>query len=351
MKKKGIKIKGRGASYNTVNRFEKIEFIPDEKEIENSTKPKTTFYSDTTKSIITYNESPDIGFEASINPYRGCEHGCVYCYARPTHEYLDLSAGLDFETKIFVKENADILLKKELSSKKWKPQPIAISGVTDCYQPAEKHFKITRKCLETLLEFKNPVGVVTKNFLITRDIDILSKLAEFNGALAVISITTLDPKLARLMEPRTSQPYLRLKTIEKLSNSGIPTMVLIAPVIPGLTDHEIPKIIESSVNAGAVSAAYVMLRLPYSVKDIFTNWLDTYFPERRNKVINRIKAVRGGKLNNNDFFKRQIGEGIFAEQVSSMFKITSKKFKIDNYKINLNSDSFKNPNTKQLKLL
>ena len=350
MSKLVSKIKGRGSAENPLNRFDKIEYVPEAEEAESGIKPITTFYKDTTKSIITYNNSPDIGFDASINPYRGCEHGCIYCYARQSHEYLGLSGGLDFETKIFVKENASKLLRKELASKKWKPKPIAISGVTDCYQPAEKHFKLTRSCLKVLNEFRNPVGIVTKNFLITRDIDVLQKLSEFNGIIVAISITTLDSKLARFMEPRTSQPFLRLRAIEKLTENGIPTMVLIAPVIPGLTDHEIPKIIESSVNAGAIQAGYVMLKLPFGVKELFENWLERHFPERKNKVLNRIKSIRGGKLNNPEFFKRQAGEGIFAEQVRKMYTVSCKKAGIYNKRLDLNIDSFVNPDIKQLNL-
>lgn len=350
MERAATKIKGRGSAENPLNRFEKIEYVSDAEEAESGIKPKTTFYKDTSKSIIAYNSSPDIGFEASINPYRGCEHGCIYCYARPTHEYLGLSGGLDFETKIFVKENAPKLLRKKLASKKWEPKPIAISGVTDCYQPAEKHFKLTRSCLEVFTEFRNPAGIVTKNYLVTRDIDVLQKLAEFRGIIVTISITTLDSKLARLMEPRTSQPFLRLRAIEKLTENGIPTMVLIAPVIPGLTDHEIPKIIESSVNAGAIQAGYAMLKLPFGVKELFEYWLERHFPKRKNKVLNKIKSIRGGKLNNAEFFKRQVGEGIFAEQVSKMFKVSCKKAGIYNKRIDLNISSFENPHKKQLNL-
>ncbi len=299
------KIKGRGSSFNPANRFDKIDFIPDEEFYKDETKPKTEFFKDTAKTIIAYNSSPDINFEASINPYRGCEHGCVYCYARPNHEHLGLSAGLDFETKIFVKENAPELLKKELSSKKWKPQTIAMSGVTDCYQPCEKHFEITRRCLEILNEFSNPVGIVTKNHMVTRDIDILKELAEINAAVVMISITTLDSTLARLMEPRTSQPELRLKAIKQLTENGIPVGVLVAPVIPGLTDHEIPQIIEKAVEAGAKYAGYVMLRLPFGVKDIFTNWLEQHYPGKKSKVLNRVMSVRDGKLYVPEFFNRQ----------------------------------------------
>lgn len=345
-----LKIKGRGTSSNPVNRFERIDFVPAEEEYENLTKPKTLFFRDNTRKLITFNNSPDIPFEASINPYRGCEHGCVYCYARPNHEYLGLSAGLDFETKIFVKQNAPALLRKELSSKKWIPKPIAISGVTDCYQPAEKHFKITRECLEVLANFKNPAGIVTKNYLVTRDIDILSKLAEFNGVHVVISVTTLDSELARKMEPRASQPLYRLKAIEKLSENGIPVMVLIAPVIPGLTDHEIPKIIKSASDAGATGAGYVMLRLPYGVKDLFSDWLDENYPDRKNKVLHRIESVRDGKLNSKEFYKRMKGEGIFAEQVKKIFELSCRKHGFDKNRFSFDCSKFRRASENQLEM-
>lgn len=344
------KIKGRGTAKNPVNRFEKIDFVPAEEEIGNFNKPKTVFYKDKTKKIITYNSSPDIPFEASINPYRGCEHGCIYCYARPNHEYLGLSAGLDFETKIFVKENAPILLRKELLAKKWIPRPIAISGVTDCYQPCEKHFQITRECLRVLSEFRNPAGIVTKNYLITRDIDILKELSQFSGAYVAISITTLDPELARKMEPRASQPSYRLKAIEKLTENGIPVMVLIAPVIPGLTDHEIPKIIEQSVNSGASGAGYVMLRLPHGVKELFSDWINNHYPDRKNKIIHRIESVRNGKLNSTEFFNRMKGEGVFADQIKNMFNLSCKKAGISKNNFNFNCTQFRRPTENQLEM-
>lgn len=350
MKKSEKIFKGRGAGSNPLNRFEKIDFEVDEEEIANLKKPKTLFYKDNTKKLITFNDSPDNGFDAGINPYRGCEHGCIYCYARPTHEFLGLSAGLDFETKIFVKENAPELLRKELSNKNWNPQTVAISGNTDCYQPAEKHFKLTRRCLEVFLEFNNPVGIITKNHLVTRDIDILKEMAQIYGVLVVLSITTLDSVLAGKMEPRTSQPYLRLKAIEKLTKAGIPTMVLIAPVIPGLTDHEIPKIIESAVNAGAKQAAYVMLRLPYAVSDLFIEWIENHYPNKRNKIINRIKSVRKGKLNSAEFGNRMVGDGIFAEQIKKLFELSCSKYGMGKNRIKLSTEHFKNPHDKQIKL-
>ena len=344
-----FKIKGRGTSLNPQNRFEKIDYIPEIEELDLTDRPKTEYYKDSTKKLITYNDSPDIPFKASINPYRGCEHGCIYCFARPNHEYLGLSAGLDFETKIFVKENAPELLKDELNSKKWIPQPVAISGVTDCYQQAEKHFKITRNCLEVFLEFKNPVGIVTKNYLVTRDIDILKKLSEYNCVHVVLSITTLDSGLCQKMEPRASHPTYRLKAIEKLAENGIPVMVLIAPVIPGLNDHEIPKIIKKSVEAGATQAGYVMLRLPYGVKSLFSKWLEIHYPDRVNKIMHRIESVRDGKLNSSDYFERMKGKGVFSEQIKEIFNISCKKYGLNKKSTVLEVKHFKRP-TNQMSL-
>ncbi len=342
------KIKGRGSAENPQNRFEKIEYIPIELGKEEMNIPKTTFYKDNSRTIITFNDSPDVGFDASINPYRGCEHGCIYCYARPTHEYLGLSAGLDFETKIFVKEDAPELLRRELSSLKWQPRPVAISGVTDPYQPAESHFCITRACLKVFEEFRNPVGIVTKNHLVTRDIDILKGLTKHQAAVVAVSITTLNPKLARVMEPRASQPSLRLKAIQKLAENGIPVIVMVAPVIPGLTDHEIPGIIEKAVEAGAIKAGYVMLRLPYGVGELFQSWLDRHFPDRKNKILSRIKMLRGGRLNSTEFHERMHGEGLFADQVEKLFEISCRRAGISGNKIDLSSKAFRRPDSQQL---
>ncbi len=344
------KIKGRGSSENPANRFIKIEYIPDEEEISKGFSAKTEYFRDASRSIITFNESPDVGFDAGINPYRGCEHGCIYCYARPTHEYFGLSLGLDFETKIFIKEDAPELLRKELSSPKWKPQAIALSGNTDPYQPAERHFQLTRRCLEVLLEFRNPVGIVTKNYLVTRDINILKELAQYDAVLVAVSITTLDAELAGVMEPRTSQPKYRLKAISQLSENGIPVMVMVAPVIPGLTDHEMSKIIAEAVKAGAKQAGYIMLRLPYGVKELFQDWLERHFPNRKNKVLNRIMSIRDGKLNSNEFFDRMKGKGIFAEQVKNIFDISCRKAGIEGNRFRLSTASFRRPGPEQLHL-
>jgi DNA repair photolyase len=344
------KIKGRGSAENPASRFEKIEYIPLEIGTEAGTIPKTVFYKDNSRTIISYNDSPDVGFDASINPYRGCEHGCVYCYARPTHEYLGLSAGLDFETKIFVKEDAPELLRRELSSPKWQPRPVAISGVTDPYQPAENHFRLTRACLKVFEEFRNPVGIVTKNHLVTRDIDILKGLTEHQAVVVAVSITTLNPKLARVMEPRASQPEIRLKAIQKLAANGIPVIVMVAPVIPGLTDHEIPWIIQKAVEAGAIKAGYVMLRLPYGVADLFQSWLDRHFPDKKNKILSRIKMIRGGRFNSTEFHQRMRGEGVFANQVEELFEISCRRAGISGSKIHLSTKAFRRPVSPQLAL-
>lgn len=343
-------VKGRGSAENPANRFEKIEYEPSEEEIAEGLSPATVFYRDTSKSLITYNDSPDVGFNAGINPYRGCEHGCVYCYARPTHEFLGLSLGLDFESRIFVKEDAPALLRKELSSPRYVPETIAISGNTDCYQPAERRFRLTRACLEVLSEFGNPAGIVTKSHLVTRDIDLLKRFAEWNGIAVAVSITTLDPALKRVMEPRASEPELRLRAIEELSRSGIPVIVMVAPVIPGLTDHEIPNIIKSASDAGAVSAGFIMLRLPYGVSDLFTSWLDRHFPDRKEKVLGRIRSVRGGRLNSPEFYDRMRGKGIYAEQARELFEVSCRKAGFDGSGIELSTDRFRRPGGAQLDL-
>jgi len=252
---------GRGTAENPPNRFEKLVYVRDPESIDpEEPSPKTQFLRDVSKSLISYNDSPDVGFEASINPYRGCEHGCIYCYARPYHEYLGFSSGLDFETKILVKENAPKLLRDELASKRWQPKVLAISGVTDPYQPIERKLQLTRQCLEVLAEFRNPVIIITKNQLVARDVDLLKELASFDAAAVCVSVTTLDAELARVMEPRTSTPANRLEAIQTLAQAGVPVRVLVAPIIPGLTDHETPGIIKAAAKAGASHAGYVVVR-------------------------------------------------------------------------------------------
>ena len=260
-------LRGRGSATNPKNRFESVERVPEPPEDSDEVSaPHTQFFPDSSKSLIAFNDSPDVGFDASINPYRGCEHGCVYCYARPTHEYLGFSAGLDFETKIMVKEDAPEILRKELARPKWQPQLVALSGNTDCYQPVEKQKQLTRRCLEVFLEFRNPVVIVTKNHLVTRDIDILCQLAKFDCIGVTISLSTLDAKLAASMEPRASRPARRLEAIRKLAAAGVPVGYLQAPMIPGLTDAEAPAIGIAAARAGATFSGYVALRLPFAVK-------------------------------------------------------------------------------------
>lgn len=341
----------RGAAQNPPNRFEKIQLERDQDwNPEEDPLPRTQFLKDISKTAIAYNDSPDIGFEASVNPYRGCEHGCIYCYARPFHEYLGFSSGLDFETRIMVKENAPKLLREELSSPKWKPQVIAISGVTDCYQPVERRLKLTRGCLEVLAEFRNPVGIITKNFLVTRDIDVLSELAKYDAVAVHISLTTLDTDLRKIMEPRTSPPAARLEAIRRLSEAGIPVGVLIAPVIPGLTDHEIPSLLEAAAKAGAKSAGHVTLRLPHAVAPLFEQWLQTHFPDRKEKVLNRLRTMRGGKLYDSQFGKRMRGEGIFADQIGQLFDVARRKAGIAERGWELSAAHFRRPGGKQLEL-
>ncbi len=263
---------------------------------EDDPAPTTQFFRDNTRSILTTNDSPDIPFTYSLNPYRGCEHGCIYCYARPTHEWLSLSAGLDFESRHLREARCAELLRKELASKKWMPQTVAIGGVTDGYQPVERRLELTRRCLQVFAEFKNPFAIVTKNALVTRDIDILKEMAAVRAARVFISVTTLDPDLARVMEPRASTPAARLRAIEELASAGISVGVMNAPVIPGLNDHESPAILEACAKAGASSADFVVVRLPFAIKDLFSDWLEQHFPSSKEKVLGRIRDSRGGKL-------------------------------------------------------
>jgi DNA repair photolyase len=327
-------IHGRGASWSPANRFEKLHVDVndvdgvqiDQDDDGEQPRRETQFFRDDSKSIITRNNSPDVGFETSLNPYRGCEHGCIYCYARPTHEYLGFSAGLDFESKIMVKTDAPALLRAELESPRWKPQVLVMSGVTDPYQPIEKKLRITRGCLEVLAEFRNPVAIITKNRLVARDVDLLRELASNNAAAVNISVTSRDSKLQRLLEPRTSPPQARLGTITQLRSAGIPIGVMVAPIIPGLTDHEVPGILEACAKAGAQFAGYTIIRLPWAVAPLFEHWLEEHFPERKDKILGRIRDLRGnGRLNNSKWHTRMTGEGIFAEQIASLFEVSCRR--------------------------
>jgi DNA repair photolyase len=325
-------IRGRGASWSPANRFEKLHLDLNDVDVvdvdlEREERPRrgTQYFCDGSKSIITRNNSPDVGFETSLNPYRGCEHGCIYCYARPTHEYLGFSAGLDFESKIMVKTNAPELLRAELESPRWQPQTLVMSGVTDPYQPVERKLRITRGCLEVLAKFRNPVAIITKNHLVTRDADLLRDLSANHAAAVNISVTSLDSNLQRVLEPRTSSPQARLDAIRQLRTAGIPTGVMVAPIIPGLTDHEVPRIIDACAKAGAQFAAYTIVRLPWAVAPLFEHWLEEHFPDRKEKVLGRIRDLRGNRLNNSQWHRRMTGEGIFAEQIASMFAVSCKR--------------------------
>jgi DNA repair photolyase len=343
--------RGRGTAENPPNRFERLAYLPIlESPDDDDRAVKTQYLKDASRSLITTNDSPDVGFDASINPYRGCEHGCIYCYARPYHEYLGFSAGLDFETKILVKEDAPELLRKELASPKWQPKVVAISGVTDAYQPIERKLELTRRCLEVLAEFRNPVVIVTKNQLVTRDIDVLKELASFNAVAVCVSVTTLDAELARVMEPRTSTPANRLDAIHALAEAGVPIRVLAAPIIPGLTDHEIPSIIQAAADAGARHAGYVVVRLPHGVGELFESWLEEHFPDRKKKVLNRIREMRGGRLNDPNFGTRMRGEGVFAEQIKSMFTLACRRSGLELGAPELSTGAFRRASSEQMSL-
>jgi DNA repair photolyase len=341
-------IRGRGAGGNPPNRFERLHYEEDPGRADpDAPAPTTIFLRDTTRSIIATNDSPDVGFSASINPYRGCEHGCIYCYARPTHEYLGFSAGLDFESKILVKEDAPELLRRELASPRWQPQVVAISGVTDCYQPIERRLCLTRRCLEVFAEFRNPVAIVTKSHLVTRDKDVLGELVRYDAAAVFVSVTTLDGSLARHLEPRAAQPHARLAAIQELAEAGIPTGVLTAPIIPGLNDHEIPGILEAAVAAGARFAGYVMLRLPYAVAPLFERWLEQHYPDRKEKVLGRIRSLRGGKINDPRFGSRMRGEGVMAETIGNLFQLACKQVGIHGRSPQLSTAGFRRPGGRQ----
>ncbi len=343
--------KGRGAQFNPENRFDEIKIeLDDEFDPEDAAPLKTQFFRDTTKKLVNQSDSPDLGPMTTLNPYRGCEHGCVYCFARPTHEYFGLSLGLDFESKIFVKDTAPALLEKELSKKSWQPRPVVISGATDPYQPIEKRLEVTRQCLEVFLRFRNPVGIITKNFLITRDLDILRELAQYQCVTANISITTLDAKLARLMEPRASTPQERLRAIETLAKHNIPVRIMTAPIIPGLNDYEIPQLLKAGRDAGAVAAGHVMLRLPYAIKDVFVNWLEKYYPEKSKKIISRIKAMYNGKLYESEHFIRGRGVGEYADNIHRLFSVSCRKYGLNKTPMITTTEHFQNNHNAQYSL-
>ncbi len=345
-----ISAKGRGSQINPINRFTRIEFDEDAEYLEHDEEARdqrralrTEYLADDARSIISENDSPDIPFRYSLNVYRGCAHGCSYCFARPTHEYYGLSAGLDFESKIFVKEKAPELFRDWLARDGYQAETITISGVTDCYQPIERKLELTRRCLAVALEARQPMAVVTKNALVTRDIDLFAEMAILRIVSVALSITTLDQSLSRVMEPRTSSPDAKLRAIEQLAAAGIRTHVLIAPVIPGLTDHEIPAILERAKNAGATSAGYILLRLPLTVEPVFMEWLQRTQPDRASKVESRIRATRRGKLYESGFGVRMKGRGEIAEQLKRTFTVFARRYGLDQDRTSIDPAPFRPP--------
>ena len=346
-----VQIRGRGAAANPSSRFERLSHIPDAGPPDpEDGVPQTRFYRDHARTLIVRNDSPDVGFDYGINVYRGCENGCSYCFARPTHEYLGFSAGLDFETRILVKEDAPALLRRELSARGWRGAPLGMSGVTDPYQPVERRLELTRRCLEVMVEARNPVAVITKRHLVTRDADLLGELARHGAAAVSLSITTLDAELQRRMEPRASTPARRLDAISRLADAGVPVGVMVGPVIPGLTDHEIPRILEAAAAAGAGFASHVMLRLPHGLKDLFSDWLEGHFPDRRDKVLGRVREMRGGDLYDSRFHVRGRGEGAYAGQVGALFQVTCRRLSLATSYPELSSAAFRRPAGSQLQL-
>lgn len=321
-------VRGRGTASNPANRFEPlhVERDPGFRHGDDADeRPDTVYLKDATRDVVSRNDSPDVGLDAGINPYRGCEHGCVYCFARPYHEYLGFSAGLDFETKIVVKEDAPRLLRERLRSPSWEPRPLMLSGATDPYQPVERTLGVTRGVLEVLAEARNPVALITKNHLVTRDVDLLAELAAHDAVQVVLSVTTLRNELQRVMEPRTSVPARRLDAVRTLADAGVPVGVNVAPVIPGLTDHELPAILEAAADAGATSAGYILLRLPHGVEELFVDWLGRHFPDRKEKVLNRLRAMRGGALYESGWGVRKRGRGPFADRIDAIFRVARRK--------------------------
>lgn len=326
--------KGRGAGLNLEGRFEKWqrEAFDDgwEEEDQKTSQLKTIITHEQAKSIISTNDSPDIPFRYSLNPYRGCEHGCIYCFARPTHSYLGLSPGLDFETRIFAKINAPELLRKELSKPNYQPDVICIGVITDAFQPCEREYQLTRQCLEIMSAFNQPVGLITKSALIERDIDILHSMAQRNLVHVTISITTLDHQVSRYLEPRTAAPARRLLTIKRLAEAGIPVGINVAPVIPFLTDHELETLLEAGRDMGASAAGYILLRLPWELKEVFRDWLQNHFPLKAAHVMSRIQAMRGGRDNDPNFGSRMTGEGILAKLLAQRFAKACQRMDLNN---------------------
>lgn len=339
-----------GSQIDPPNRFEAVRRELDFEHVEwdreylaEANRRKVEYLADASKSVVSENDSPDVPFRYSLNPYRGCQHGCAYCYARNTHEYLGFNAGLDFETKIMVKHDAPALFRDFLSRTSWQPEVIAFSGVTDCYQPAEREFRLTRGCLEVALECKQPIGIVTKNALVVRDFDLLAEMASQRLVHVNVSVTSLDADLSRTMEPRTSIPSARLRAIEMLSQAGVPTRVMVAPIIPGLNDSEIPAILKAAKEAGATSASYILLRLPLTVEPVFREWLERTQPLKAQKVESLIRQTRSGAMNRSEWGTRMKGTGPIAEQVRNVFAVFKKKLGFDDTPAPLDFSRFEPP--------
>ncbi|MBG1233109.1 PA0069 family radical SAM protein [Aestuariivirga litoralis] len=338
--------RGRGARSNPAPRYDQntAEFVDDGwQSLAEVPRLKTEIFTEQPKTIISRNTSPDISFDRSINPYRGCEHGCVYCYARPSHAYMGLSPGLDFESKLFIKPNAAALLREELTATNYKPAVIALGANTDPYQPIERDYRITRQVIEVLREFNHPFGIVTKSANVLRDLDLLQPMAEKGLVKVAISVTTLDPALARSMEPRASTPMKRMAALELLSKAGIPTVVMIGPVIPGLNDSEIENILKAARNAGVKEAGYTMLRLPLEVKEVFKDWLEKDYPDRAAKVMSLVRSVRGGKENDPNFGTRMGGQGPYAWAIGRRFQLASERLGLNTARVKLRTDLFTKP--------
>jgi DNA repair photolyase len=345
----GERRRGRGAVSNATGRFEPLVRVEEDDGwdgLADLPPFKTEVALETARTAITRNQSPDIAFDRSINPYRGCEHGCVYCFARPTHAYLGLSPGLDFETKLTAKPNVAELLRRELSAPSYKPRTIALGTNTDPYQPIEKDYRLTRKILEVLEETRHPVGIVTKSALVLRDLDILSRMAAQGLAKVAISVTTLDPVLARQMEPRAATPTKRLETIAKLTEAGVPVSVLTAPIIPSLNDHEIDRLLDSASAAGAIEAGYVLLRLPDEIKHLVQEWLLEHHPGKMRRILSLIRETRGGKLYDSGWGTRQTGEGVVAWTIGRRFEMASRRLGLDRRHLKLRTDLFTPPERK-----
>lgn len=350
--RRGSHLKPANPYLSHVAEFDPEHFEHDPESRDELRNAPTVFISDVSKSIISENNSPDLDFRFSLNPYRGCEHGCSYCYARPSHEYLGFNAGLDFETKIHVKHSAPELFREWLSRDSWTPTVIAFSGITDCYQPAERNFQLTRRCVEVACESHQPISIITKNALVVRDLDLLANMAQQGTVHVSLSITSLDANLTRVMEPRTSIPAARLRAVTALADAGIPTRVMIAPVIPGLNDSEIPALLRAARDAGARSAGYILLRLPTTVAPVFLEWLDRTHPTHRSRVESLVRSTREGKLNGGQFGERMRGQGALAEQIANTFRVFSRKYGLAASLPPLTADHFEPPRPKsgQLRL-